>query len=39
MRVLVDTNIWIDHLRTTEPLLVDLLERERPGVRTSECHH
>ena len=27
MRVLVDTNIWIDHLRKTEPVLVDLLER------------
>ena len=27
MRVLVDTNIWIDHLRQTEPVLVDLLER------------
>ena len=26
MRVLVDTNIWIDHLRKTEPVLVDLLE-------------
>ena len=29
MRVLVDTNIWIDHLRTTEPVLVDLLERDQ----------
>ena len=29
MRVLVDTNIWIDHLRNTEPVLVDLLERDQ----------
>ena len=29
MRVLVDTNIWIDHLRKTEPVLVDLLERDQ----------
>jgi len=29
MRVLVDTNIWIDHLRQTEPVLVDLLERDQ----------
>ena len=25
MRLLVDTNLWIDHLRKTEPVLVDLL--------------
>ena len=29
MRILVDTNIWIDHLRQTEPVLVDLLERDQ----------
>lgn len=29
MRILVDTNVWIDHLRTTEPVLVDLLERDQ----------
>ena len=29
MRILVDTNIWIDHLRKTEPVLVDLLERDQ----------
>ena len=29
MRVLVDTNIWIDHQRKTEPVLVDLLERDQ----------
>ena len=29
MRVLVDTNIWIDHLWNTEPVLVDLLERDQ----------
>ena len=29
MRVLVDTNIWIDHLRKAEPVLVDLLERDQ----------
>ena len=29
MRVLVDTNIWIEHLRKTEPVLVDLLERDQ----------
>lgn len=37
MRVLVDTNIWIDHLRQTEPVLVDLLERDQ--VRAPECYH
>ena len=29
MRVLVDTNIWIDHLWNTEPVLVELLERDQ----------
>ena len=27
--VLVDTSVWIDHLRSSEPLLVQLLEAER----------
>ena len=35
MRVLVDTNIWIDHLRKTEPVLVDLLERDQVCVHQS----
>ena len=35
MRVLVDTNIWIDHLRKTEPALVDLLERDQVCVHQS----
>ena len=35
MRVLVDTNIWIDHLRNTEPVLVDLLERDQVCVHQS----
>lgn len=35
MRVLVDTNIWIDHLRKTEPLLVNLLERDQVCVHQS----
>lgn len=35
MRVLVDTNVWIDHLRTTEPVLVDLLERDQVCVHQS----
>ena len=35
MRVLVDTHIWIDHLRQTEPVLVDLLERDRVCVHQS----
>ena len=35
MRVLVDTNIWINHLRQTEPVLVDLLERDRVCVHQS----
>ena len=35
MRVLVDTNIWIDHLRHTEPVLVDLLERDQVCVHQS----
>lgn len=35
MRVLVDTNIWIDHLRTTDPVLVDLLERDQVCVHQS----
>ena len=35
MRVLVDTNIWIDHLRRTEPVLVDLLERDQVCVHQS----
>ena len=35
MRVLVDTSIWIDHLRQTEPVLVDLLERDRVCVHQS----
>lgn len=35
MRVLVDTSIWIDHLRKTEPLLVDLLERDQVCVHQS----
>jgi len=35
MRVLVDTNIWIDHLRKTEPVLVVLLERDQVCVHQS----
>lgn len=35
MRVLVDTNIWIDHLRNSEPVLVDLLERDQVCVHQS----
>ena len=35
MRVLVDTNIWTDHLRKTEPVLVDLLERDQVCVHQS----
>ena len=35
MRVLVDTNIWIDHLRQTEQVLVDLLERDQVCVHQS----
>ena len=35
MRILVDTNIWIDHLRRTEPVLVDLLERDQVCVHQS----
>ena len=35
MRVLVDTGIWIDHLRKTEPVLVDLLERDQVCVHQS----
>ena len=35
MRVLVDTNIWIDHLRKTESILVDLLERDQVCVHQS----
>lgn len=35
MRVLVDTHIWIDHLRKTEPVLVDLLERDQVCVHQS----
>ena len=35
MRVLVDTNIWIDHLRKIEPVLVDLLERDQVCVHQS----
>ena len=35
MRVLVETNIWIDHLRKTEPSLVDLLERDQVCVHQS----
>lgn len=35
MRILVDTNIWIDHLRKTEPLLVNLLERDQACVHQS----
>ena len=35
MRVLVDTNIWIDHLRKSEPVLVDLLERDQVCVHQS----
>lgn len=35
MRVLVDTNIWIDHLRKTEPVLVDLLARDQVCVHQS----
>ena len=35
MRVLVDTNILIDHLRKTEPILVDLLERDQVCVHQS----
>ena len=35
MRVLVDTSIWIDHLRNAEPVLVDLLERDQVCVHQS----
>ena len=35
MRVRVDTNIWIDHLRNTEPVLVALLERDQVCVHQS----
>ena len=35
MRILVDTNIWLDHLRKTEPVLVDLLERDQVRVHQS----
>ena len=35
MRVLVDTNIWIDHLWKIEPVLVDLLERDQVCVHQS----
>ena len=35
MRVLVDTSIWMDHLRKTEPVLVDLLERDQVCVHQS----
>ena len=35
MRVLVDTSIWIDHLWKTEPVLVDLLERDQVCVHQS----
>ena len=35
MRILVDTNIWVDHLRKTEPVLVDLLERDQVCVHQS----
>ena len=35
MRILVDTNIWIDHLRKTEPVLVDLLERDQVCIHQS----
>lgn len=35
MRVLVDANVWIDHLRTTDPVLVDLLERDQVCVHQS----
>lgn len=30
-----DTNVWIDHLRTTDPVLVDLLERDQVCVHQS----
>ena len=36
MRVLVDTSIWIDHLRKTEPVLVNLLERDQVCVHLSD---
>jgi len=26
--ILVDTSVWVDHLRMTDPVLVDLLEKE-----------
>lgn len=35
MRILVDVNVWIDHLRTTDPVLVDLLERDQVCVHQS----
>ena len=35
MRILVDTNVWIDHLRAAEPVLVDLLERDQVCVHQS----
>jgi predicted nucleic acid-binding protein len=31
--ILVDTSVWIDHLRATEPILVDALERDEVA-----CH-
>ncbi len=35
MRVLVDSNIWIDHLRKTELVLVDVRERDQVSVHQS----
>lgn len=35
MRILVDTNVWINHLRKSEPVLVDLLERDQVCVHQS----
>lgn len=35
MRILVDTNVWIGHLRKSEPVLVDLLERDQVCVHQS----
>lgn len=31
--ILVDTSVWLDHLHSTEPRLVEFLERDEVG-----CH-
>ena len=30
--ILADTSVWVDHLRTGDPVLVDLLESDRVGI-------